>query len=81
MKTERIRTKLSGATFVFIIFCGSGNEYRNPETNTKTDIVGSRYKPDTVRRRNMIRMIPEPRDSLNYVEKFKELKKNNKLVL
>ena len=30
MKTERKRTELSGATFVFIFFCGSGNEYRNP---------------------------------------------------
>ena len=31
MKTERIWTELRGATFVFIFFCGSGNEYRNPE--------------------------------------------------
>jgi hypothetical protein len=31
MKTERKRTKLSGATLVFIILCGSKNEYRNTE--------------------------------------------------
>jgi hypothetical protein len=29
MKTKRKRTKLSGATFVFIFSCGSRNEYRN----------------------------------------------------
>jgi hypothetical protein len=29
MKTERKRTKLSGAIFVFKILCGSKNEYRN----------------------------------------------------
>jgi hypothetical protein len=29
MKTERKRTELSGATFVFIFLCGSRNEYRN----------------------------------------------------
>ena len=31
MKTERKQTELSDATFVFIFFCGSGNEYRNSE--------------------------------------------------
>jgi hypothetical protein len=31
MKTERKRTELSGATFVFIFLCGSRNEYRNTE--------------------------------------------------
>jgi len=30
MKTERKWTKLSATTFVFIFFCRSGNEYRNP---------------------------------------------------
>jgi hypothetical protein len=29
MKTERKRTELSGATFVFIFLCGSRNKYRN----------------------------------------------------
>ena len=29
MKTKRKRTELSGATFVFILFFGSGNKYRN----------------------------------------------------
>jgi hypothetical protein len=29
MKTERKRTKLSGATFIFIFLCRSRNEYRN----------------------------------------------------
>ena len=27
---ERKRTELSAITFVFILFCRSGNEYRNP---------------------------------------------------
>jgi hypothetical protein len=31
MKTERKRTGLSGATFVFIFLCGSRNEYKNTE--------------------------------------------------
>jgi hypothetical protein len=29
MKTERKRTELNGATFVFIFLCGSRNEYKN----------------------------------------------------
>jgi hypothetical protein len=29
MKTERKRTELSAATFVFIFLCGSRNEYEN----------------------------------------------------
>jgi hypothetical protein len=31
MKTERKRVELSGAKFVFIFLCGSGNECRNTE--------------------------------------------------
>ena len=80
MKTERKRTELSGATFVFIFFYGNGNETKTPETNTKTDTVGNRYGPNTVRRRNMIQMIAEPRDFLNHAEKFKQLEQTNKLV-
>ena len=38
MKTERKRTELGAATFVFIFFCRSGNEYRNPENE-----YGNRY--------------------------------------
>ena len=38
MKTERKRTELSAIIFVFIFFCRSGNEYRNPGNE-----YGNRY--------------------------------------
>ena len=38
MKTERKRTELSATIFVFIFFCRSGNEYRNPGNE-----YGNRY--------------------------------------
>jgi hypothetical protein len=37
MKTERKRTELSGAIFVFIFLCGSRNEYRNPGNKYKNE--------------------------------------------
>jgi hypothetical protein len=62
-------------------FAEAETNTETPKTNMKTDIIGSRYGPNTVRRRNMIRMVAETRNSLNHAEKFKQLKQTNKLVL
>jgi hypothetical protein len=51
IKTERKRTELSAATFVFIFLCGSRNEYVNtetPKTNMKKDTFGNKYGTNMV---------------------------------
>ena len=56
MKTERIRTELSGATFVFIFFTEVKTNTETPETNMKTNIVENKYRPNTTQARNIKRI-------------------------
>ena len=63
-----------------IFFYGSENEYRNPK-NKYENRYRRKQRPNMARRRNMIQMVAEIRNSLNHAEKFKQLKKTNKLVL
>ena len=56
MKTERIRTELSEATFVFIFFTEVETITETPETNTKTNIIGNKYISNTVWTQNIKRI-------------------------
>ena len=70
MKTERIRTELSGATFVSIFFTEVETNTETPKTNTETNIAGNKYRPNTARTRNIKRIFTEPKDLLNHVGKL-----------
>ena len=72
MKTTRIRTELSGATFVFILFTEVKTNTETTETNTKTDIAGNRYRSNTARNGTERRYLSEPRDPLNHIRKLKQ---------
>jgi hypothetical protein len=62
MKTERKRTELSAATFVFIFLCGSRNEYENryfwkqiwnengADTDEKQMTVGTKRLPESYKK-------------------------------
>ena len=52
MKTERIRTELSGTTFVFIFFAEAKTNTETPETKTEANIVENRYKANAARTRS-----------------------------
>ena len=53
MKTEWIQTELNDATFVSIFCIEVETNMETPEINTKTNIVGKKYRSNMARTRNI----------------------------
>lgn len=86
METERKRTKLSAIIFVFIFFCRSGNEYKNPGNKYGNRYYRKQILPETDTERiqsrygNINRHWSELKNPLNYREIHTKTNKFNELL-
>jgi hypothetical protein len=74
MKTERKRTELSGATFVFIFLCGNRNEYRNTGNKYENGYFQKQTWKEYGTNTDKKRMIIGTKRPPNHATKLKQVK-------
>ena len=80
MKTERKRTELGAATFVFIFFYGNRNEYRNPGNKYRNEYYQKRKRSEYGTDTDGSGVFAGTKDPLNHRPKNKETNKVLQLI-